>query len=97
MFFQSVFQLNYVLDSSKSGEEVIVRDGKVFLNRSDFLTLGRPQWMESNVGVQAVVLCIGFKIIAHTLLTFFLSLLQIGNACLQLVGEAAQRHVRFYP
>lgn len=32
VFFQSVCQLNYVLDSSKSGDEVIVKDEKVILN-----------------------------------------------------------------
>lgn len=36
VFFQFVCQLNYVLDSSKSGDEVIVKDEKVILNRSDF-------------------------------------------------------------
>lgn len=92
MFFQSVCQLDYVVDSSKSGNEVIVKDEKVFLNRSDFWTLGLPQWMKSTVGIQAVMLCIGFKMNAQTLLKTLLtfSLLQIGNVCLELVREAAQ-------
>uniref|UniRef100_A0A3P9HB43 Gypsy retrotransposon integrase-like protein 1 n=2 Tax=Oryzias latipes TaxID=8090 RepID=A0A3P9HB43_ORYLA len=42
--------LNYVLDESRSGTEILVKDGDVCLTREDFQTLGLSQCMESNIG-----------------------------------------------
>ncbi|XP_041859627.1 uncharacterized protein LOC121651457 [Melanotaenia boesemani] len=42
--------LNYVLDTRRPGNEVIVRTLKSTLTRSDFLTLGLRQDMESTIG-----------------------------------------------
>lgn len=44
-----VFQLKYVLDTNRPGNELIVCTFKASLTRSDFLTLGLMQQMESTV------------------------------------------------
>lgn len=49
VFFQK-FQINYVLDQSKPGNELIVKDGVTCITRSDFQTLGLKKELEPTVG-----------------------------------------------
>ena len=40
-----------MLDTNRPGAEILVQDGNVCLTREDFLSLGLPQFMESNVSI----------------------------------------------
>ena len=51
----AIVQLNYVLDRNRPPTEIIIKDGKTFLTREDFWTLGWSQCLESNVSFMAII------------------------------------------
>lgn len=45
----SYLQLSYILDTMRTGEEIIVKEGAICLTREEFWSLGLRRNMDSNV------------------------------------------------